>query len=57
MTFHFSQVVKSQIRLLLKPTDLQQSNCSPAQDFKPGLNSFNQDMAHARKALPKGEQA
>lgn len=26
-------------------------------DFKPVPDGFNQDMAHARKVLPKGEQA
>ena len=35
----------------------QSSHRSPAKDFKPVPDGFNQDMAHARKALPKGEQA
>lgn len=30
---------------------------SPTIDFKPVPDGFNQDMAHARKALPTGEQA
>lgn len=36
---------------------LQSSQRSPAKDFKPVPDGFNQDMAHARKALPKGGQA
>lgn len=35
----------------------QFSHRSPAKDFKPVPDGFNQDMAHVRKALPKGEQA
>lgn len=33
----------------------QSRHRSPAKDFKPVPDGFNQDMAHARKALPKGE--
>lgn len=33
----------------------QSSHRSPAKPFKPVPDGFNQDMAHARKALPKGE--
>lgn len=33
----------------------QSSYRSPAKDFKPVPDRFNSDMAHARKALPKGE--
>jgi len=33
----------------------QSSHRSPARDFKPVPDGFNQDMAHARKALPKGK--
>lgn len=35
----------------------QSSHRSPAKDFKPVPDGFNQDMAHSRKALPKGEKA
>lgn len=35
----------------------QSSHRSPANNFKPVPDGFNQDMAHARAALPKGEQA
>lgn len=35
----------------------QSSHRSPATDFKPVPNGVNQDMAHARAALPRGEQA
>ncbi|HHM7098806.1 hypothetical protein [Pseudomonas aeruginosa] len=35
----------------------QFSHRSPAKDFKPVPDGFNQYMAHARNALPKGEQA
>ncbi|HFX2689492.1 hypothetical protein QK435_00945 [Pseudomonas aeruginosa] len=35
----------------------QSSHRSPAKDFKPVQDGFNRDMAHVRKALPKGEQA
>lgn len=33
----------------------QSSHRSPAKPFKPVPDGFNQDMAHARKALPEGE--
>jgi len=42
---------------VLAPCQFQSSHSSPAKGFKPVLDGFNQDMAHARKALPKGEQA
>lgn len=35
----------------------QSSHRSPAKDFRPVPDGFNQDMAHARKELPKGEKA
>lgn len=35
--------------------EFQSSHRSPAKPFKPVPDGFNQDMAHARKALPKGE--
>ncbi|MDD4864238.1 MAG: RNA-directed DNA polymerase [Alishewanella agri] len=35
----------------------QSSHRSPDKPFKPVPDGFNQDMAHARKVLPKGEQA
>lgn len=34
----------------------QSSHRSPAKDFKPVPDGFNQDMAPARKVLPKGKQ-
>lgn len=36
---------------------IQSRHRSPTIDFKPVPDGFNQDMAHARKALPTGEQA
>ena len=33
----------------------QPSHRSPAKGFKPVPDGFKQDMAHARKALPKGK--
>ncbi|WP_445427426.1 RNA-directed DNA polymerase [Alishewanella sp. HL-SH05] len=35
----------------------QSSHRSPEKPFKPVPDGFNQDMAHARKVIPKGEQA
>lgn len=35
----------------------QTSHQSPSKPFKPVPDGFNLDMAHTRKALPKGEQA
>ncbi len=36
---------------------LKFSHRSPANGFKPVPDGFNQNIAHERKALPRGEQA
>lgn len=53
MTSRFSQFIKPQTRLIIGLRSLLQGHRS----LKPVPDGFNQDMAHARKVLPKGEQA
>ena len=57
MTFRFSPFMKPQTRLIIGLRALMQGHRSPSKPYKPVPYGFNQDMAHARKVLSKGEQA